>query len=417
LFGSLHPMSSTVLDELVIRLGLDTGPMQATTQKALGALDQLEQKNTALNKSLIQTGKTAKTSLSTMRREALGLLGLVSGGRGLGAVLQTLAPNAKHLLKKALAPKTFAQGLKKQPLPQRQSAGAKRLPAFYTQNFAQTLTHTTALAPVFTKQDPYHTVQPAQQHIMPRLYSGPVLAKKIQTGRGSVKDSSFSKNLFFPKNTPALHFAPKQAGHFSPHHFAGRGSQFAVPPSPTIGVPGGQRSSTPTPARLNVGRAVPPSLHQNSLSGHFPFAEAKQNNVQTPLAGYTLRYSQKGQHALRTRTLGRVGRVAPRAVGQPSGFVMPSGLPTQAHGGGLHKQGVALPPPMPLPAAQLLTFATLPTPQQAATPSSVAAQTTYIGPVTISVPSGNPQTIAEALRAMGAHTNHTLASLATRGAV
>ncbi|MFT9144121.1 MAG: hypothetical protein ABF471_05475, partial [Acetobacter orientalis] len=88
-------MSSTVLDELVIRLGLDTGPMQATTQKALGALDQLEQKNTALNKSLIQTGKTAKTSLSTMRREALGLLGLVSGGRGLGAVLQTLAPNAK----------------------------------------------------------------------------------------------------------------------------------------------------------------------------------------------------------------------------------------------------------------------------------------------------------------------------------
>ncbi|MFT9142643.1 hypothetical protein, partial [Acetobacter orientalis] len=185
----------------------------------------------------------------------------------------------------------------------------------------------------------------------------------------------------------------------------------------TIGVPGGQCSSTPTPARLNVGRAVPPSLHQNSLSGHFPFAEAKQNNVQTPLAGYTLRYSQKGQHALRTRTLGRVGRVAPRAVGQPSGFVMPSGLPTQAHGGGLHKQGVALPPPMPLPAAQLLTFATLPTPQQAATPSSVAAQTTYIGPVTISVPSGNPQTIAEALRAMGAHTNHTLASLATRGAV
>ncbi|OUJ15317.1 hypothetical protein HK27_09945 [Acetobacter orientalis] len=407
-------MSSTVLDELVIRLGLDTGPMQATAQKALGTLDQLEQKNTALNKSLIQTGKTATASLSTMRREALGLLGLVSGGRGLGAVLQTLAPNAKHPLKKALALKTFAQGLNKQHPPQRQSAGAKRLPAFYTQNFAQSLTRTTALAPVFTKQDPYHTAKPAQQHIMLRLYSGPVLAKKIQTGRGSVKESSFSKNLFFPKNTPALHFVPKQAGHFSPHHFSGRGSQFAVPPSPTIGVPGGQRSSTPTPARLKVGRAVPRSLHQNSLSGHFPFAEAKQSNVQTPLAGW---YSQKGQHTLRTRSLGRMGRVAPRAVGQASGFAMASGLPTQAHRGGLHKQGVALPPPMPVPAAQLLTFATLPTPQHAATPSSVAAQTTYIGPVTISVPSGNSQAIAEALRAMGAHTNHTLASLATRGAV
>ncbi|MFT9208186.1 hypothetical protein [Acetobacter orientalis] len=407
-------MSSTVLDELVIRLGLDTGPMQATAQKALGTLDQLEQKNTALNKSLIQTGKTAKTSLSTMRREALGLLGLVSGGRGLGAVLQTLAPNAKHPLKKALAPKTFAQGLKKQPLPQRQSAGAKKLPAFYTQNFAQTLTHTTALAPVFTKQDPYHTAQPAQQHIMPRLYSGPVLPKKMQTGRGSVTKSTLSKNLSLPKNTPALHFSPKQAGYFSPHHFAWRGSQFAAPPSPTIGVPGGQRSSTPTPARLKVGRAVPRSLHQNSLSGHFPFAVAKQSNVQTPLAGW---YSQKGQHTLLTRSLDRMGRVAPRAVGQASGFAMASGLPTQAHGGGLHKQGVALPPPMLVPAAQLLTFATLPTLQHAATPSSVAAQTTYIGPVTISVPSGNPQAIAEALRAMGAHTNHTLASLATRGAV
>ncbi|MFT8475689.1 MAG: hypothetical protein ABF659_10535, partial [Acetobacter orientalis] len=115
--------------------------------------------------------------------------------------------------------------------------------------------------------------------------------------------------------------------------------------------------------------------------------------------------------------LGRMGRVAPRAVGQASGSAMAPGLPTQAHRGGLHKQGVALPPPMPVPAAQLLTFATLPTLQHAATPSSVAAQTTYIGPVTISVPSGNPQAIAEALRAMGAHTNHTLASLATRGAV
>lgn len=402
-------MSSTVLDELVIRLGLDTGPMQATAQKALGTLDQLEQKNTALSKSFIQTGKTAKTSLSTMRREALGLLGLVSGGRGLGAVLQTLAPNAKHPLKKALAPKTFAQGLKKQHPPQRQSIRAKTLPAFYTQNFAQSLTHTTALAPVFTKQDPYHTAKPAQQHIMPRLYSGPVLPKKMQTGRGSVKESSFSKNLFFPQNTPALRFAPKQAGHFSTHYFAGQGSQFAVPPSPTMGVPGRQRSIPPTPVRLKVGRAVPRSLHQDSLSGHFPFAVSKQSNVQTPLAGYTLRYSQKGQHALRNRPLGRVG--------QPSGFVMPSDLLTQAHGGGLHKQGVALPPPMPVPAAQLLTFATLPTPQQAATPSPVAAQTTYIGPVTISVPSGNPQAIAEALRAMGAHTNHTLASLATRGAV
>ncbi|MFT8591938.1 MAG: hypothetical protein ABF746_12045 [Acetobacter orientalis] len=410
-------MSSTVLDELVIRLGLDTGPMQATAQKALGTLDQLEQKNTALSKSFIQTGKTATASLSTMRREALGLLGLVSGGRGLGAVLQTLAPNAKQPLKKALAPKTFAQGLKKQHPPQRQSTRAKKLPAFYTQNFAQTLTHTTALAPVFTKQDPYHTAKPAQQHIMSRLYSRPVLPKKVQTGRGSIKENSFYKNILFPKNTPALHFASKQAGHFSTHHFAGQGSQFAAPPSPTIGVPGGQRSSTPTPARLKVGRAVPRSLHQNSLSGHFPFAVSKQSNVQTPLAGYTLRYSQKGQRALRTRTLGRMGRVAPRAVGQASGFAMASGLPTQAHGGGLHKQGVALPPPMLVPAAQLLTFATLPTPQHAATPSPVAAQTTYIGPVTISVPSGNPQAIAEALRAMGAHTNHTLASLATRGAV
>lgn len=410
-------MSSTVLDELVIRLGLDTGPMQATAQKALGTLDQLEQKNTALSKSFIQTGKTATASLSTMRREALGLLGLVSGGRGLGAVLQTLAPNAKQPLKKALAPKTFAQGFKKQHPPQRQSTRAKTLPAFYTQNFAQTLTHTTALAPVFTKQDPYHTAKPAQQHIMSRLYSRPVLPKKVQTSMRNFTKTALSKNLFFPKNTPALHFAPKQAGHFSSHHLAGQGSQFAVPPSPTIGVPGGQRFSTPTPTRLKVGRAVPRSTHQNSLSGHFPFAGVKQSNVQTPLAGYTLRYSQKGQHALRTRTLGRVGRVAPRAVGQPSGFAMASGLPTQAHRSGLHKQGVALPPPMPVPAAQLLTFATLPTLQQAATPSPVAAQTTYIGPVTISVPSGNPQAIAEALRAMGAHTNHTLASLATRGAV
>lgn len=53
-------MSSTVLDELVIRLGLDTGPMQATAQKALGTLDQLEQKNTALKKALFKQVKQQK---------------------------------------------------------------------------------------------------------------------------------------------------------------------------------------------------------------------------------------------------------------------------------------------------------------------------------------------------------------------
>lgn len=43
--------------------------------------------------------------------------------------------------------------------------------------------------------------------------------------------------------------------------------------------------------------------------------------------------------------------------------------------------------------------------------------TTHIGPVTITVPSGNPQAIAQALQGLGGGDSHTLTSLATIGTV
>ncbi|GBQ84102.1 hypothetical protein AA14337_2762 [Acetobacter malorum DSM 14337] len=43
--------------------------------------------------------------------------------------------------------------------------------------------------------------------------------------------------------------------------------------------------------------------------------------------------------------------------------------------------------------------------------------TTHIGPVTITVPSGNPQAIEQALQGLGGGDSHTLTSLATIGTV
>ncbi|GBQ55591.1 hypothetical protein AA0313_0898 [Acetobacter indonesiensis NRIC 0313] len=55
-------------------------------------------------------------------------------------------------------------------------------------------------------------------------------------------------------------------------------------------------------------------------------------------------------------------------------------------------------------------------PQSGVAAASVQ-NTTHIGPVTIHVPSGNPQDIAQAVRTLGRENSHTLTSLATYGAV
>ncbi|CEF40325.1 putative tail-fiber/lysozyme protein [Acetobacter senegalensis] len=83
-------MSETVLDELVIRLGLDTSSLQSDARQAVGVLDTLTQKTQTATSQSKKASKQAASSFSQTRKEALGLLGVLSGGRGLASLLKQM---------------------------------------------------------------------------------------------------------------------------------------------------------------------------------------------------------------------------------------------------------------------------------------------------------------------------------------
>lgn len=412
-------MSNTVLDELVIRLGLDTTQMQANAHKALGTLDQLEQKNIAVGKSLAQTGKTASSSLSTLRREALGLLGLVSGGRGLAQVLQTLTPSTnQHANNTTHKTVNFAKGLKKpQPL-QARLPPLKQLPSFYTHSFAKNLSNNTALASVIVNPSSTSTANAAHVRSATRSNAAQVSSKPVIASGAAVNTMLFTNKPFHQPSTYSLQHAPKHVGHsgFSPNRqrIAAAGSLRVSTPTPTVIVPGGLGSSASTQTRLRVGGLLPNSQHKNNYSTKNVFSTLRHNALHTPLAEQPRRHRNTVQHSVRPLFFARVERATRGLAGKRSTLVPASAVLPQARLRGLNNQFVAQ--PSVVPTAQLLHLASLPTLPRASAPAP-SAQITYIGPVTISVPTGNPQAIAEALRAIGAHTNHTLASLATRGAV
>ena len=416
-------MSTTVLDELVIRLGLDTTPLQANAKTALGTLNQLEGKSAALGKTLAQTSKHSATALSGLRREALGLLGLVSGGRGLGAVLHALnkAPaNTRPLARmaKPIEPTPFAQGIKKQTVAPNIFAQASSLPAFYTRPFAPGLAAGTALSPVATS---------------------PIGGSR----KGGVLGSAALARSPLPLQSTAPH---KAAGRAGSHGAVGIalarpvGRAALLPEKPRLGqsqtiflkhavtaAPAFSPYSAQRSTQLLHTRVAPPLLTLPRPVVPVPF----MGPVQKGGGGLPSPFMGKVLPAPYAQPLGTPRRVRP--VRQVAPLRRASALAQARHGGEgssftnplLQKSG--LPPQLPhypagvgraaVPLAQLHVLAAptalaLPAPTQ-----PMAGPTTYIGPVTITVPSGNPQAIAQALRNLGAQTNHTLASLATRGTV
>lgn len=413
-----------MLDELVIRLGLDTTPLQANAKTALGTLNQLEGKSAVLGKTLAQTSKHSTAALGTLRREALGLLGLVCGGRGLGTVLQALKNTPASTTNTgrtphATQPKNFAQGIKKHAIAPKPFTQGPSLPPFYTRPLLPSLVAGTALSPVgmqpkgFTTKATLagHGVMPSRPYIvLPPHTAGAVartyLASSALLGAGGQGAKPFSTVVsvkpqqFFLQNrvnagarkTPyALQAAP----------LAARNS--AAPPVMPVARP-----VVPVPFMVQPSKTV--GLHPRRNAQPYTGKAAQPSTRQTvgPVSSLPRlgRGNAKRQPSVLVQAR-QMGGQSSFANSSPSKAILPAQPQLNTHGAGFAALPVA-----PLHALAMPSALAAPAAAQPAAPA-----TTYIGPVTITVPSGNPQAIAQALRNLGAHTNHTLASLATRGTV
>lgn len=84
-------MSEMLIDELVVRLGLDTTSLQTEARQTTQLLDKLRQSAEQTATSTRQASTQATSALARMRGEAVSLLAVLSGGRGLNRLLADLS--------------------------------------------------------------------------------------------------------------------------------------------------------------------------------------------------------------------------------------------------------------------------------------------------------------------------------------
>lgn len=84
-------MSEMLIDELVVRLGLDTTSLQTEARQTSQLLDKLRQSAEQTATSTRQASTQATSALARMRGEAVSLLAVLSGGRGLNRLLADLS--------------------------------------------------------------------------------------------------------------------------------------------------------------------------------------------------------------------------------------------------------------------------------------------------------------------------------------
>ncbi|GAN59242.1 hypothetical protein ACI01nite_15930 [Acetobacter cibinongensis] len=381
-------MTTPLLDELVIRLGLDTTPLQASAQQALGLLDSLDHKSQTLTEKLTRDASTISNAQSQLRRNALGLLSLAAGTRGLAALLQGNSPSEGATPKPASG---FATGLtaerpKRPPAPlfvplpvsrpvaPRLQGQAVRHPTGSTPKTVFNLHTSTALSPALPFSPPEK--KPVLQEKLSKLKQAavPVIPSR------SVKSASMPAQLpasYSHRLTPPSGVLPRQA-------------RLKEQDTRSAGIV--QRNSNALPSAL---AAKPLPVVPSFVTVVYGKKPSEKQTV-----------SQKN-----SILLARNNRDRPVASSRP----MLSLLPHKAMRAPQQTQPLTTPLVLPAPHTVLMQAAAS-VPVQPPAPVNQST-TTHIGPVTITVPSGNPQDIAAALRNLSTQNAHTLASLATRSTV
>lgn len=527
-------MSEMLIDELVVRLGLDTTSLQTEARQTTQLLDKLRQSAEQTAASTRQASTQATSALARMRGEAVSLLAVLSGGRGLNRLLADLStpgsqttprsastgipslsaratretrvlrtdrnftaqgarfpfsrqgssansfrsghsatPSSKptststgtragaptgtsHLSRFGPSRTDFFSGLAALPGPQSVPFSGSQTAAFFGR--LPGVTH--AVAGGRSAETGARATQPASRssHVIPRK-AGPFpntdFPFRNQTVQGRVSyrtrlSASAATQITLPAT---VHSAPTRQnrtlenpllrpfsrsvteqesiaktkrlqGFFAPvarrtsplgtpfsssrtqaeHTLSTALTRLITQTAPRVGQSpvthsSGQRDGSrafPSPANRRVSRT---SL-KPSLVG--PAAGYPANSLTNPVSSLSPNHTVTGQALFRsphtdaltvqTRTLsralaalhahaGRALAVQPYLPGSP--LLHAAGSQTTSH------------------------FASAPRP----------TTTTHIGPVTITVPSGNPQAIAQALQGLGGGDSHTLTSLATIGTV
>lgn len=374
-------MTTSLLDELVIRLGLDTTPLQASAQQALGLLDSVDRKSQTLTEKLTRDTNRLSDTQSQLRRNALGLLSLAAGTRGLAALLQGNSPSG------AATPQptsSFTLG----PTAER----PKRPPAplFMPLPIPRPALSLLPMPPVSD-----HTGSTPKMGS--NLYASTALSPVIPIF--ALEKKPFSENRL-SKLEQSVVSAPLPR--------AARSASVAAvfPTSRSSGLtPPGALSSQPL---LKGQGARPANIPQQNRSTLSRVASSAQSQP-TAASFLTVLYGKKPplnpkspQKISVFPARNRWGRLT--ASSRPVLSVPP-------------QQGPSPTPSLVLPAPHTVLMqaaGSMSVPQPAPVNHST---TTHIGPVTITVPSGNPQDIAAALRDLSTQHTHTLASLATRSTV
>mgnify|MGYP003365121680 CR=1 FL=1 len=508
-------MSETVLDELVIRLGLDTSSLQSDARQAVGVLDTLTQKTQTATSQSKKASKQAASSFSQTRKEALGLLGVLSGGRGLASLLKqmqgtsqkttlsgssqqgggagqssrsgfargiTRFSHASHTMR---APASSRASRPKGPLLPLQRMQQQPLPFFTAPRLSVPDRHAPVQAPSSPSQQAPALLSPHDRPlsttsalVRPASLSSRVSLQYTTVLTQPASVSGRQHNGFLPTKslTEGVHSAVSAAmasyrsqSHRAPRPFftassvirqenpKSRGETFPLSP---------RRKQNPVSSFPNVAGLMPPIRKQqtdwrrlqppsNGISPH-SVRGLSYSNAASPFETFGKNHRLPTSKHPSSRT-NRLYRQQNHTLAIPH-VPMVSSVPEQRHSAQARRQSsrleqssssraIFLPEPNArfapassllknnmlhqgvflssdalklmqpfLPGSPMLRAASGPAASVPA-PQAPVQNTTHIGSVTISVPSGNPQKIAQALRGLGGGDSHTLTSLATYGAV
>ena len=340
-------MADTVLDELVIRLGLDTSALQGGARTALNTLDTLEARSRSVSAHMA-------ASLSQTQREVLGLMGVITGGRGLSAVLGLPAVLSSSSAGRRAGRGAADRGRVSQP----------SLAAFYR------------ATPPGAESGVWSAGLPRTQAFMPRTQVSAPQAERERPRTAAVHTAA---------ERPVRVFAP-----------AGR-SEAARVRGPDVAQPSLVQNIT-----HNVRTGQQHVLMVRQLPLPRPVSLPVQSAPARAERSAPVVHETEGNHTL---TVLSGGAVHPEYAGRAEQRGRPVSMMTE---------GPALSSPYGR-SAPLMQAATVP-PAALATPA-VTRNTTHIGPVTISAPSGNADEIAQALQRLGEGSSQTLAGLSTLGSV
>ncbi|GFE94516.1 hypothetical protein [Acetobacter persici] len=528
-------MSEMLIDELVVRLGLDTSALQSEARQTTQLLDKLRQSAEQMGTGTRQASTQAATALARMRGEAVSLLAVLSGGRGLNRLLAELNTASSQTPTRRTAPRLSSAS----PLPASPATSGSAAPASFGARTSRQ-NQTPPAAPLF--RPPFRALP-----VIPRSSPPGLLSTTFHTAPHSIQQTapfSIPSAAAVSQQNPALSSQPvslsaarqprsadigdsvlpvagqssdqkRRLSHNLPQHqseaeFSKTGKAFPAErilqerPVRIHSEQGTARSGS-LPRTLSLPVAERPvarsgmavlSTHPLSLSqhaekkafstlstdpkksanlqsaaspSHHPQSDRTASSalvrIMTQAARHTARKSD-GSHAFLHQPAGHTGERTPLATrafsskygrshqpfprsdkphnlsgpaaGQslPFGFLpekMPAGR-TQRHTApadalrtetrtlsralaSLQDYAGRVHATQPyLPGSPLLNAAA-----SRSTASGINATlpitTTHIGPVTITVPSGNPHAIAQALQGLGGGDSHTLTSLATIGTV